>query len=199
MENYNILFIRHADYFKPTPGAYYGQTDLPLTSDGEARARELKGLIDRMGLKIERVYSSDLARARRTAELALPGKRMEQLTGLRETSFGEWEGMRYADVHNLPEFGAFAAGGAAPGGESSQEVESRVAAALDGILRVKPEGDIAIVAHAGPIRLMLALLIGLNGAENWRFRVDMASVSTVTLTDGYAYLSALNIRPGLFN
>ncbi len=197
MRNGNILLIRHAEYFKPAPGAYYGQTDLPLTEAGEVQAHRLSELIPRLGLKICRVYSSDLERARHTAELALPEIAVESIAGLRETSFGEWEGLRYADVCNLPEFKAYAAGGAPPGGEDTSAVERRVMAALDGIMRDCDDCDVAIVAHAGPIRLMIARLLGLTAADNWRFKVDMASLSVVTLTEGYAYLSALNVGPWL--
>lgn len=197
MRDRNILLIRHAEFVKPTPGAYYGQTDLPLTPAGEADARRLPGLIARLGLSIGRAYASDLERARRTAELALPGVLVTPLEALRETSFGAWEGLSYLDVCELPEFKAYAAGGAPPGGEDAAAVERRVAAALDGILRDESEGDLAIVAHAGPIRLMLARLIGLPHGDNWRFKVDMASLSVVTLTQGYAYLSALNVGPWL--
>lgn len=197
MQNGNILFIRHAEYLKPVPGAYYGQSDLPLTPAGEAQARCLPELIARLGLNIGRAISSDLMRARRTAELALPGVDIEFDAGLRETSFGAWEGLKYADVCGLPEFAEYASGGAPPGGEAAAAVERRVAAALERMLRDCADGDVAIVAHAGPIRLMLAQLLGLPPGDNWRFKVDMASLSVVTLTEGYAYISALNAGPWL--
>lgn len=49
------------------------------------------------------------------------------------------------------------------------------------------------------IRHIIAHMLGLAPDANWRFMVDTASVSVVTVSDGYAYLSALNLRPELFN
>lgn len=199
MKNGTIVLIRHAAYLKPVPGAYYGQSDLPLTQAGEAQAIRLAALIKRMGFDIKRAYCSDLMRARRTAELALPDIPAQTTPKLREASFGAWEGKLYREVRNEPAFEAFANGGAPLGGEAADAVAARVLAELARIVEAAPDGDMAIVAHAGPIRLIIARLLGLPAEANWRFKVDMASISAVTLTEGYAYLSALNIAPALFD
>ena len=197
MKNGKLILLRHAEFVKPIPGAYYGQSNLPLTEHGEAQARALAWLIARIEPSISRVYSSDLVRARRTAELALPGADIIDNAALREMSFGEWEGFSFKDISGRAGYDAFARGEGAPGGESEAAFADRVCAAMDGIMR-ESEGNVSVVAHAGVIRHAAAHLIGLEAAQNWRFKVDMASLSVITVADGYAYLSALNLSADLF-
>ena len=193
MHNGKVILIRHADFTKPVPGAYYGQTDLDLTPAGEQQARALAPLLARLAPDIGRVYASDLSRARHTAALALPQLTAQPLPALREMSFGAWEGRRYAEIKDEPGFAAFAGGGAAPGGESEADFARRVTQATDALL-AQSEGTVALVAHVGPIRHIVAHLLGLEPAQSWRFYVDTASLSIITVADGYAYLSALNVR-----
>lgn len=195
MRSGRIVLIRHADFFKPVKGAYYGQSDLPLTEAGETQAARLECMLPHIAPDIERVYVSDLMRAVRTAQLALPGHGLISMPALRELSFGEWEGKRYDEVKDLPQFAAYACGGAAPGGESQADFAARVTGALDSILSECPDGCIAIVAHSGSIRAIIAHMLGLGAEGQWRFMVDTASVSIITISDGYAYLSALNAKP----
>lgn len=197
MKNGKLILLRHAEFAKPVPGAYYGQSDLPLTEHGEAQARALAGLIARIEPGIYRVYSSDMIRTRRTAELALPGAAVIEDAALREMSFGEWEGLGFKDISGRAGYDAFARGEGAPGGESEAAFAARVCAAVDGIMS-ENEGNVAVVAHAGVIRHAAAHLLGLEAAQNWRFKVDMASLSVITVADGYAYLSALNLSADLF-
>ncbi|MGN0743498.1 MAG: histidine phosphatase family protein, partial [Candidatus Fimadaptatus sp.] len=48
MQNGKLILIRHTDFTKPVPGAYYGQTDLDLTPAGEQQARALAPLLARL-------------------------------------------------------------------------------------------------------------------------------------------------------
>lgn len=198
MQNGKLVLIRHAEFVKPVPGAYYGQSDLPLTEQGEAQARSLSRWLKAIAPDISRIECSDLKRAVRTAELALPVCQPELNHSLREISFGKWEGRTYAQIKDEPEFSQYAGGGPAPGGESAADFAARVIKAADDFLS-QCEGTCAIVAHAGPIRHIIAHMLGLAPDANWRFMVDTASVSVVTVSYGYAYLSALNLRPELFN
>ena len=198
MQNGKLILIRHAEVVKPVPGAYYGQSDLPLTEQGEAQARGLGALLKAIAPDISRVACSDLKRAVRTAELALPDCTIELNPALREISFGKWEGRTYAQIKDEPEFKQYADGSPAPGGEGTADFAARVIRAAEALLS-QCEGTCAIVAHAGPIRHIIAHMLGLAPDDNWRFGVDIASAGVVTVSDGYAYLSALNLRPELLN
>ena len=111
MQNGKLVLIRHAEFVKPVPGAYYGQSDLPLTEQGEAQARSLSRRLKAIAPDISRVECSDLKRAVRTAELALPVCQPELNHSLREISFGKWEGRTYAQIKDEPEFSQYAGGG----------------------------------------------------------------------------------------
>ena len=84
MQNGKLVLIRHAEFVKPVPGAYYGQSDLPLTEQGEAQARSLSRRLKAIAPDISRIECSDLKRAVRTAELALPACQPELNHSLRE-------------------------------------------------------------------------------------------------------------------
>ncbi len=97
-----IILIRHAT--TDLAGKLCGQLDPPLNESGFLQARSFS---DRLIFeKIDRVYASNLRRAVQTAEaianpLSLP---VLQRESLREISFGDWEGWRWADLRaNFPE------------------------------------------------------------------------------------------------
>lgn len=169
---------------------------MPLTSNGENQARALRPLLENIAPDISLVMCSDLKRAVRTAELALPGREILTSAAFREISFGKWEGRTYDEIKSEPEFAQYAQGGSAPGGESAADFSARITEALDSLISGY-DGTCAIVAHSGSIRHIIAHMLCLESDANWRFSMDMASVSILTVSSGYAYLSALNIRPGM--
>ena len=72
-EKQKIYLIRHAKPDLPHNGKlYYGSTDYPLSEDGIMMARSLSK--DLKDLEINAVFSSDLKRAKDTAEIALAGR-----------------------------------------------------------------------------------------------------------------------------
>ena len=152
-----ILLMRHAKPELPFGGKiYYGSTDYPLSESGCACAASLRGAL--AGLELEAVYSSDLERARRTAELALP-KYADKVTivpGLREIHLGEWEGKTFDEVRSswkeiYEARGASFDSVSPPGGESFKELQKRTVPAFEKILEQSDGGNILIVAHGGVI------------------------------------------------
>jgi broad specificity phosphatase PhoE len=135
---------------------------------------------------IELILTSDLQRSQKTAEmiankLAIP---VEVDPLLRERTFGEWEGLPYAEVGRLlgsavPERGLSALYEACPkGGESLQMVWDRVREVTD---RLKAEErNILVVSHGGASALMLAQLIGGDIAVSRAFRFHNCAVTELT-------------------
>ena len=187
MKNGTVYIIRHAEFEKPVPGAYYGWSDLPLSDAGRRAAMALNERLG--GAGVTAAYSSDLIRCRETAALALPGIEVEPRSALREINFGDWEGRRFAEISGLPEYPVFAETGRAPGGESAHELYARVTAAYDAILAANESGNVAITTHAGPARCILAHALGLGEGAVWRFAINMASVCCLNYADGFAYLT----------
>jgi len=127
------------------------------------------------------VVSSDLARARLTADRLAQGRpRLADEPGFREINFGAWEGLAFdaiADLHPA-DYAAFWANpgpARATGGEGFDDLAARVGAAIDRLNRA--EGEIVAVAHAGAIHAALARAAGLSARQALAFRLDPLSVT----------------------
>lgn len=138
-----------------------GFTDTPLNDTGCRQAQELSVRVAERGVRS--LWSSDLSRARETAEIV---GRTIHLTPrldarLREASRGRWEGSRFIDIEREdPEgYAAWRRAGAQfrfPGGESLLEQQQRVSAALDDVA-AQGELPALVVCHGGSIRVVLCL------------------------------------------
>jgi broad specificity phosphatase PhoE len=157
-----LLLARHGetDDNRP-PIRFQGFRDTPLNDTGRAQARELAERVAGEPEPIKSLWSSDLSRARETAEIvgARIGLPVRLDLRLREANRGEWEGRLFPDVKREdPErFAAWMRAGASwrfPGGESLQEQLDRVTAALEDIERAG-ELPALVVCHGGSIRVVL--------------------------------------------
>src|SRR5829696_4485285 len=113
---------RHAETAWTVSGQHTGLTDLPLTVVGELHAQRLGASLS--SLTFAQVFSSPLLRASRTCELAGFASRVEILPELVEWNYGEYEGLRTAEIRSeRPGWDLFRDG--APDGESPAQVAAR--------------------------------------------------------------------------
>jgi broad specificity phosphatase PhoE len=136
-----------------------GFRDTPLNDTGRRQAAELAERMSSAG--IASLWSSDLLRARETAEIvgARIGLEPRLDARLREANRGEWEGRLFIDIEREDPAGyaAWRRAGESfrfPGGESLRDQLDRVSAAVDDVRRdgVLPA---LVVCHGGSIRVML--------------------------------------------
>jgi probable phosphoglycerate mutase len=151
---------------------FQGSTDVPLDDVGRAQAaRSARRLAT---LPPDLIVSSDLSRARETAEVLARLAECEVVIdpGLRETHAGAWEGLTNIEIQaQFPEEWAawrrgepIRRGG---GGELDTEVAARVLAAIERTLeKVPPDGTLVVISHGGAGRLAIASLLGLP-REHW--------------------------------
>jgi broad specificity phosphatase PhoE len=88
-----LLFTRHGEADWNASSRWQGQADRPLTGKEREQA---SGLAEQIrDTPIGAAYSSDLSRAYETAVIALEGRelRVRRCPGLRERSFGSWDGL----------------------------------------------------------------------------------------------------------
>jgi broad specificity phosphatase PhoE len=157
-----VLLARHGETNDNLPPLrFQGFTDTPLNDTGRRQAHELAERVSGDG--IAAIWTSDLSRARETAEIvgARIGLAPRPDARLREGNRGRWEGHLFAEIeHAEPELYAdWMRGGASfrfPGGESLQEQQDRVRAAVDDVQR-RGELPALVVCHGGSIRVMLCL------------------------------------------
>jgi len=173
------LLIRHAE--TDMAGRFCGHCDPELNERGR---RQLSGLVSALsGHAIGRVYTSDLRRARQTAEAVAKHFRAELQVrpGLREIHFGLWEGLSWSEIEVRDP--ALASkwlkdypNSTAPGGESFHNFERRVRKEIAFLLEEATPAPIAAVGHAGFIRVALMTHGNLSEREAWDQTKDYGSV-----------------------
>lgn len=148
-----FLFIRHGQTDWNLQRKAQGAVDIPLNATGRAQAREAAAALRLLGPT--RIVSSDLSRARETAEILaaeLGIARIDLEPDLREVSFGELEGASWN-----ADFARFYAGAFTPrGGESFESFRDRTKRGLARAL--EPEGLALVVAHGGVWKALRAAL-----------------------------------------
>jgi broad specificity phosphatase PhoE len=145
---------------------FQGSTDVELDEVGRAQAERAARLL--ASLEPAAILSSDLARARETAEslARLVGLEVQLDPRLRETYGGAWQGRTATELSTLdPEaYASWRSGAdvAAGGGERRTEVAARVCPAiLDGVAGVPPGGTLVVVTHGGSARAGIGTLLDL--------------------------------------
>lgn len=161
-----LCLVRHGQTNWNLEGRYQGQSDVPLNEKGLAQAASL---IEKLQDKtISAIYTSDLMRARQTAEpiANLLGIEIQLEPRLREINQGQWEGVlvdeiraRYAKIWSQRTIDP--ANVRPPGGETVREVATRVYAALDDIARRFPTGAVLVVSHGLSIATAVCRVKGI--------------------------------------
>ncbi|GGM93377.1 alpha-ribazole-5'-phosphate phosphatase [Thermus composti] len=142
-----LWLVRHGETLWNREGRLLGWTDLPLTPEGEAQARRLKGVLPPLP-----AFSSDLKRALQTAALA--GFAPTPTPLLREIHFGAlegalWEGLDSRHKEALLHFQGFAP----PGGEDLEAFQERIFRFLEGL-----KEPAVLFTHGGVVRAVLRAL-----------------------------------------
>ena len=197
-----LLLVRHGLTDWNAAGRYQGKTDIPLNDAGQQQAEALaKRLAD---VEIHAIYTSDLQRALQTAQtIAVPhGCAAIPEPRLREVSFGTWEGLTYDEIGQrdsaaLKRWESRVLDVAPPGGESLIQVTTRVRPLLQGIQSRHINKTALVVAHGGPLQILLCLALGLSPEKHWQFALAPASVSEVSFYPAGAIVNLLNDRSHL--
>lgn len=183
-----ILLARHGETRWNAEGRYQGQVDVPLSEIGEAQARLLG---DRLrDVQIDRALASPLARAKRTAELALGAARESMLrldAGFAEIAHGTWEGLLASEIgamdgERLRAWREQPESVQMPQGESLQQVLDRSWSALERACEdLGAEETLLVVAHDAVNRVLLCRILGLPLSRLWSFR---QAPTTINLLEG---------------
>jgi broad specificity phosphatase PhoE len=167
----SLLLARHGETDWNREHRVQGQTDIGLNDAGRDQSELLaESLAD---VRLDAIVSSDLARARETAEAVARRQGLEVVTdaALREKNFGSWEGLTDVEIaERFPD----AVRGRWGDGEGTEDVAGRVLPAIERIRARHPDGAVLVVSHGGPIRIIL----DAHGVEHGRigncelFRLD---------------------------
>ncbi|MFF7233554.1 MULTISPECIES: bifunctional RNase H/acid phosphatase [unclassified Streptomyces] len=176
-----------------------GGTDPELSAAGRRQAEATATALAARGT-IQAVVSSPLRRCRETAEAvaARLGLEVRIEEGLRETDFGAWEGLTFAEVRerypeDLDAWLASAKAEPTGGGESFAAVARRVAVARDKLLARYAGRTVLLVTHVTPVKTLVRLALGAPPEALFRMELSAASLSAVAYySDGNASVRLLN-------
>ncbi len=156
-----LLLVRHGETAWNAERRWQGHADPPLNERGRAQAEELA---ERLACeRVDAVYTSDLRRARETADVLAARLGLEPVedSGLREVDVGEWSGLTYDEIaERWPGAERWQVG------EAPEAMAERVVAAARRIAAAHPGERVLVVSHGGPIRALFAAAAGLPYEEH---------------------------------
>jgi probable phosphoglycerate mutase len=170
-----IYLARHGETAWTVTGQHTGFTDLPLNERGERNALRLRERL--AGSVFAKVLTSPLQRAVRTCELAGFGAAAEIDRDLVEWNYGDYEGLRTAEIHaKRPDWQLFRDG--CPNGESPEQVGARADRVVSRLRAVK--GDVLIFSSGHFLRVFAARWLGLEPFAGKFFMLNTASLSALS-------------------
>ena len=190
-----VVAVRHGETAWNAETRLQGQLDIPLNATGRRQAERAGRALAHEGL--DAIWSSDLARARETAEaialgvLEATGRRLPVRTdrGLRERAFGIFEGHTYADIdlrwpgealrwrRRDPDF-------APEGGESLVGFHARCVGTALRLAARHPGAAVALVAHGGVLDCLHRAALGLDLQAVRTWELGNAAINRLLYSGG---------------
>ena len=155
--------IRHGETAANRNCVIQGQSDVPLSPAG---VRQAELLARRWELRrFDAVYSSDLSRALRTAEIVAPYAKVVPTAELREMDLGVWVGHTTTEVAELfpdewRDFRSCSVECRATGGESRRELLERITHFFRTAALRHDGQNVLAVTHGGALRAFFLMLMG---------------------------------------
>lgn len=176
-EGQRLILIRHFRQMQVGEPIFLGQTDLPLSGEGRDTGPECMEKFRQVAPRTKVIHTSDLARARQTAEILQAGwpggpegkTEIRPHSFLREINLGEWDGKPVREIREKePEAyqkrGQDLAGfKPSPASENFYDLRYRVLRGLIPLIHEAEEPDILVVTHDGVIKVLLSEIEGENG------------------------------------
>ncbi len=192
-----IYLVRHGQTQWNREEIFRGTVDVPLNEIGRKEAQLVAEALS--GQAIQAVYSSPLNRAKDTAEAIarFHGLEVRIIEGLRDLSFGEWQGVshvtvreRYPDLYRRwlqePQTVTF------PGGESLKVLQSRTVEAVRQVILNHVEDTIVMVSHRVVNRVLICGLVGIDLSRFWQIGQDTTAINVLICKKGHFVLTCLN-------
>jgi probable phosphoglycerate mutase len=179
-----------------------GGLDPGLTEGGRAQAAHAAAVLEARlaGAPLATVLVSPLLRTRETAAVIAQrlGVPVEVEDGFAEMAFGEWDGLSFAEARSRdPEYfdrWLIDPQLSPPGGESLASLRERVRTAQERAVARFPGERVLVVAHAMPVKVLVADALGAPLESAHRVEVAPASVAEISYwSDGRPMIRALGL------
>jgi alpha-ribazole phosphatase len=184
-----LFLIRHGNTLdEETTKVYKGKIDIPLSRAGIARME--KAGVFLVSFPIDRVFTSTLSRSIESGELiAKPQKlTIETESAFDEVGFGVWEGLTFDEIRERypEEHARWVEDPSAyppPQGESFETARKRSMDRLGKIIEECRGQTIAVVAHAGIMRIMIFSLLNMRLSRLFRIGQDYGAINIIDFRD----------------
>ena len=173
-----LVLVRHGETDANRAGMLLGRANPPLNERGQQQAAALADALASIAKPL--IVTSPLARTLETAtrigEAIGVAPRVDDR--LIELDYGEWDGIRIADVpaemrdrwRADPTF-------TPPGGESLGDLRARVVPLATELYEQAEEHTTIAISHVSPIKAVILWALALGDEYSWRLRLDVASIS----------------------
>lgn len=195
-----LYLVRHGQVADGHTDVYHGHNDVDLSPTGLRQCQALAAHLQ--DVPLAGIYSSDLTRTRRGAEIISAGRGLtvETIPAFREINFGVWEGLSFQEImtrypEELQQRFLDLANFRIPGGESLKDLEARVSPKLEELLERHAGQAFLVVAHAGINRVILSRAMGLDLQHI--FHLDQAYAG-LNIIDYYPDLAVVRLLNGVF-
>jgi len=195
-----LYLLRHGatDYNLRRPPVLQGRTvDLGLSDEGKRQSQRLARFLEHA--RLASIYSSDLKRARETAEIVARPHRLDIAIRpeLAEVDVGNWEsrswiGIEQAEPEAYRLFHDDAGTHGYAGGENLAQVLQRVQGVFDEILANNIGRSVAVVGHNVVNRTWLSHVLGMPLAKARRMSQDNCCVNVIRYRAGEPVVWTLN-------
>ncbi len=194
-----LFLIRHGNTEdEETKRVYKGRIDIPLSCRGRERMTRAGAFLT--AFPIEKVFVSTLSRSIESGSIiALPlGLQVEVDPAFDEVSFGLWEGLSFEEIkQRYPEeqvrWIEDPSVHPPPGGESFESAQKRSMEGLARILEAHKGRTIAVVAHAGILRIMIFSLLEMRLSRLFRIGQEYGAINIIDIwEDGNLAVNLLN-------
>lgn len=181
-----LYIIRHGKTEMNSKMLMQGRSDLPLNETGIAQAEEAARRFASMGVSIDKVYTSPLIRAVRTAEIVAPGSGIAIDERLIEMDYGPYEGMDLRDpAPEVMEFFMDFVNVPAPDGmEALPAVVERLGSFLEDIAGEAEHKDILVSTHAIAMKGALEYLTPGSNGSYWSKNIGNCDIYAAEVKNG---------------
>ena len=187
-EGVRVLLVRHGETVWNQENRWQGQADTPLSQTGYDQARQLAQRFRNEERRIQAIYTSDLSRARDTADILgqVLGVTPLETAAWREMDIGTWSGLTTSEVatRHAEEWARLRQGEDLPrgGGETFAQFQGRLLQSSQRLVRDHAGGQIVVVTHGGAVRAFLLHCRGLDASQFGQIeKIGNTGVSEVSL------------------
>jgi probable phosphoglycerate mutase len=192
-----VYLIRHGETTWNCEKRLQGQLDSPLTEKGIRQSRTLAGRLSEV--KFDAVYSSDLERAKHTAQMITAQSHHASIhydNRIRERHFGNFQGLTWEEIMAAyPDEAARELAGnplnQVPGGESKHQVLARATAFFNDIALWHKGQKVLVVSHGGVINVWTKHVLRVPLETPRRFSLHNTAINTFEFADGQWWVITL--------